>query len=249
MNVRSKIRVCLLTALILAGSCNRGGENETLQNEAAIRNASNAYMDAFNHQDSDALSLLWTDDAVFVNFTRRETIEGRDEIAAYFTDQFQHDNDSRLKITIESIDFKGAGKAIEKGTASISHKTDPIQQIVYQAEYVKIDNSWLLQKITEIALEQSPSNFEHLKELNWLVGSWIDADVDDTVDFKSTYRWDRNTQVDAINCMIGIIDEPYTGDDYADYNLRRNKIDAARVLLSLKTRMLKRSGGSREPRI
>jgi hypothetical protein len=46
-------------------------------------------------------------------------------------------------------------------------------------------------------------------------------------------------QVDAINCMIQIIDEPYTGDGFADYNLRRNKIDAARVLLLLKTRMLK----------
>ena len=49
-------------------------------------------------------------------------------------------------------------------------------------------------------------------------------------------------QVDAINCMIEIIDEPYTGDGFADYNLRRNKIDAARVLLSLKTRMLKEIG-------
>jgi hypothetical protein len=42
--------------------------------------------------------------------------------------------------------------------------------------------------------------------------------------------------------MIEIIDEPYTGDGFADYNLRRNKIDAARVLLSLKTRMLKEIG-------
>jgi hypothetical protein len=48
-----------------------------------------------------------------------------------------------------------------------------------------------------------------------------------------------SAQADAINCMVEIIDEPYTGDDCADYNLRRNKIDAARVLLSLKTRMLK----------
>ncbi len=46
-------------------------------------------------------------------------------------------------------------------------------------------------------------------------------------------------QIDAINCMIEIIDEPYTGDDCADYNLRRSKCEAARVLLSLKTRMLK----------
>jgi hypothetical protein len=49
-------------------------------------------------------------------------------------------------------------------------------------------------------------------------------------------------QVDAINCMIEIIDEPYTGDDWADYNLRRNKCEAARVLFSLKTRMLKELG-------
>ena len=49
-------------------------------------------------------------------------------------------------------------------------------------------------------------------------------------------------QVDAINCMIEIIDEPYTGDDFAHCNLRRNKCEAARVLLSLKTRMLKELG-------
>jgi hypothetical protein len=49
-------------------------------------------------------------------------------------------------------------------------------------------------------------------------------------------------QVDAINCMMEIIDEPYTGDDFADYNLRRNKCEAARVLLSLKTRILKEIG-------
>jgi hypothetical protein len=46
-------------------------------------------------------------------------------------------------------------------------------------------------------------------------------------------------QVDAVNCLIDIIDEPYTGYDLADYHLRRNKCEAARVLLSLKTRMLK----------
>jgi hypothetical protein len=46
-------------------------------------------------------------------------------------------------------------------------------------------------------------------------------------------------QVDAIHCLIDIIDEPYTGDDLADYHLRRNKCEAARVLLQLKTRMLK----------
>ncbi len=46
-------------------------------------------------------------------------------------------------------------------------------------------------------------------------------------------------QVGAIASLIAIIDTPYTGYDLADYHLRRNKCEAARVLLSLKTRMLK----------
>ena len=41
---------------------------------------------------------------------------------------------------------------------------------------------------------------------------------------------------------IDIIDTPYTGDDLGDYHLRRNKCEAARVLLSRKTRMLKELG-------
>jgi hypothetical protein len=49
-------------------------------------------------------------------------------------------------------------------------------------------------------------------------------------------------QIGAINCLIDIIDEPYTGDDDADFNLRRNKIAAANVLLSMKTRFLREAG-------
>jgi hypothetical protein len=48
-----------------------------------------------------------------------------------------------------------------------------------------------------------------------------------------------HAQVAAIVSLVEIIGEPYTGHPYADYNLRRNKCEAARVLLSLKTRMLK----------
>ena len=44
-------------------------------------------------------------------------------------------------------------------------------------------------------------------------------------------------QIGAINCLIDIIDEPYTGDDDADFKLRRNKIAAATVLM--KTRFLR----------
>jgi hypothetical protein len=49
-------------------------------------------------------------------------------------------------------------------------------------------------------------------------------------------------QIGAINFLIDIIDEPYTGDDDADFNLRRNKIAAANLLLQMKTRFLHEAG-------
>jgi hypothetical protein len=49
-------------------------------------------------------------------------------------------------------------------------------------------------------------------------------------------------QIGAIHCLIDIIDEPYTGDDDADFNFRRNKIAAANVLLQMKTRFLREAG-------
>jgi hypothetical protein len=49
----------------------------------------------------------------------------------------------------------------------------------------------------------------------------------------------QKAQVDAINCLIAIIDEPYSGHDTSDFLLRRNKIEAARALFQLKTRMLR----------
>lgn len=48
-------------------------------------------------------------------------------------------------------------------------------------------------------------------------------------------------QISAINSLIDIIDEPYTGDDDADFNLRR-KFAAANVLLQMKTRFLREAG-------
>jgi hypothetical protein len=49
-------------------------------------------------------------------------------------------------------------------------------------------------------------------------------------------------QIGAINCLIDIIDEPYTSDDDVDFNLRRNKIAVANVLLQMKTRFLREAG-------
>jgi hypothetical protein len=43
----------------------------------------------------------------------------------------------------------------------------------------------------------------------------------------------------AIECLAKIIEEPYTGDENADTNLRKAKVTAANSLLSVATGFLK----------
>ena len=58
--------------------------------------------------------------------------------------------------------------------------------------HVKRDGKWLLDRVTDVDDDESdkkppeppPSNFEHLKELDWMVGSWVDKDEAMTSRFK-----------------------------------------------------------------
>ncbi len=65
----------------------------------------------------------------------------------------------------------------------------PVQQIAYQTEYVKENGKWLIKSIKEIELQEPSSNFEHLKDLAWLVGKWEDSD--DNVDILFDNQWDK----------------------------------------------------------
>ena len=92
---------------------------------------------------------------------------------------------------MKSIDFVSPNVAIENGTARIIRPDAEPEETSYTAVNVKRDGKWLLDRISEEEPPAPPpSNYEHLKELEWMIGSWIDQDEDATV--QTDCEWTKN---------------------------------------------------------
>ena len=65
-----------------------------------------------------------------------------------------------------------------------------VEQSEYTAVYVKRDGKWLLDRVTEEDVIEVPSHYEQLKDLEWMVGHWVDQD--DAATVVTDCNWSRN---------------------------------------------------------
>ena len=162
--------------------------------EAAIRKSDDAYVEAYNKQDAKALAALWSPEAVYVDPETGEESVGRDEIEKEFADTFAGSKDAKLEIKVSAIKFMSPNVAVESGTARIVRPKDEPDESTYSALFVKRDGKWLLDRVAEeetpAPAPPPPSNYEHLKDLEWMIGSWIDQDEDATI--QTDCEWTKN---------------------------------------------------------
>jgi uncharacterized protein (TIGR02246 family) len=164
------------------------------EDEAAIRKTDEAYVEAYNKQDAKALAALWSPEAVYVDPETGEEAIGREEIEKEFADTFTGLKDAKLEINVDSIQFMSPNVAIENGTARVIRPDAEPDESSYSALFVKREGKWLLDRVTEEeALEPPappPSNYEQLKDLEWMIGTWIDQDEDATI--QTDCQWTKN---------------------------------------------------------
>lgn len=187
MQKYSKIILTLLAAAWLAG-CNQTQQNEEAEKKS-IQNFVQAYQEAYNQQDASKLTALWASDATYFNPVTGESAKGREEIEKLFKERFSQGKKKHLEITVKSIEFPSTDEAIQNGVIKVTTPDQPAQQVVYQLAYIKENGKWLVNAINEIELQKAPSNFEHLKDLAWMVGKWEDSD--DNVDILFDNQWDK----------------------------------------------------------
>lgn len=181
--------ICSLTFHWLSPA--RADEGAASPDEAAIRTNAEMYVEAYNRRDSKSMASLWSPDAVYSDPTTGERIEGRDAIARHFDYLFAGSEDAKLAVTIGSVEFVSPNVAIEKGTAVVTYSDFEPESTNYSAVHMKRDGQWLLDRVSEEeAATPPPSHYEHLKELEWLVGAWVDAD--ERVSIQSEIEWTRN---------------------------------------------------------
>jgi uncharacterized protein (TIGR02246 family) len=189
---RTPLHVVAIVSLVLGVGTDicRAGQAD---DEKAIRKADDAYVEAYNKQDAKALASMWSPEAVYVNPETGKQAIGREEIEKEFADTFENLKDAKLEVSVQSIRFLSPNVAIETGTARIVRPKEEPDESAYSALFVKRDGKWLLDRVTE---EQPPapppSNYDHLKELEWMVGCWIDRDDDAGVTVQTDCEWTKN---------------------------------------------------------
>jgi uncharacterized protein (TIGR02246 family) len=158
--------------------------------DAAIKKAVAAYVEAFNKHDAKGLAEQWSPDAVYINRITGEEVVGQKAIAEQFTAIFKERPNLKIDVSTASIRFLSPNVAVEQGTARLVAAKEEPEVLDYSAVYVKRDGKWLLDRVTDKAPEVIPTHYEQLKELEWMVGSWVD-DADDAR-VETECRWTKN---------------------------------------------------------
>jgi uncharacterized protein (TIGR02246 family) len=149
-----------------------------------------AFTKAFNAGDASAAAATFTNGSVVVNEEGQRTL-GRAAIRDQFATSFKNTPGSTIAIQVDSLRFLGTQTALEEGRATITPGggagTPEISR--FTAIYVKEDGHWL-----QAAVRDEPvanlSVHDRLKELEWLVGEWVNESQEAVV--FTTCKWADN---------------------------------------------------------
>lgn len=164
--------------------------------EAAIRALVVEFTRAFNAGDAKAVAVLFTDQARIAT-EGGETVEGRSAVEKLFAGSFEANPGQTIVVNTESLRLLGSEAALEEGIATITVPTTSdadadgrAETSRYSAAYVKKDGKWLQDSIHDypmIDASVEKTAHDHLKELEWLVGEWMDED--DEAEVQTSCDW------------------------------------------------------------
>ncbi len=146
-----------------------------------------SFTKAFNAGDAAAAAATFSEDALVVDEQGRRT-EGRAAIRDQLASSFADSPGNTIAIVTDSLRFLGPDTALEEGRTTV---TPPGAGAVpetsrFTVVYVKHDGQWLQSAIRdEVTSDVTPH--DRLKELDWLVGDWINESQDAVV--QTTCKW------------------------------------------------------------
>lgn len=191
--------LCFALSLFVTGCGQKTAEeyNQEIQ-------AKNEQMEAaLLKKDPFAFSTFWAKDGVYINITTHQTLKGPDQIKEYFARLFQ--NAVYSKMTVENIEFIDDRTASEVGKFTLSYQGKPLETHTFKAIFVHQDGNWLLQKVIEAEFLEPATHYKDLKELDWLVGYWIDEEPNMEVYYE--YKWDDNKNFLIQDFQMDVLDE------------------------------------------
>lgn len=158
--------------------------------EAALLKNAEAFVEAFHKGDAAALAAFWTADGDYTAQTGRRLV-GRDAIEKAFKEYFTENKGLKLRIDIAALRFLTPEVAVEDGTTEvIPPDGTPPSRVRYTIVHVKKDGKWYLSSVRDAPFT-APSNYEHLRGLEWAIGEWADEGEKGEVS-RVSFAWAEN---------------------------------------------------------
>ncbi len=140
--------------------------------ELMIRAQAADYAKSFAAGDTQALSAMWADDAIFTDQLGRVS-SGREAIAMQMSSFFKTNGKQPMEIRIDSLEFPADNLAIEHGVSHIGSSTSPMSYSTYTAVHLKRDGKWQMVSVSESPkFDPATANHPVIADLAWLIGNW-----------------------------------------------------------------------------
>jgi uncharacterized protein (TIGR02246 family) len=171
--------------------------------EAGVRKAIASYVDAFNKGDAEAVAAHWSKTGEWIDPTGTP-IQGRGailkEMKAYFTGKTK----PQIELLDLSVRFLAPSVAVEQGTALVIRPDEGASESPYFAIHVLEEGKWKLSSVRELAPMPlpAPSHYEQLKDLEWMIGEWVDDQGGSAVTMQGEWTANRNFISRSFTVMI-----------------------------------------------
>jgi uncharacterized protein (TIGR02246 family) len=158
------------------------------QKQAVLANVQ-TFTDAFNRRDVAAILKLFTDDCELTEHDGT-TVNGLKELEEELKDMFESDSKAQISTTVDSLRSVSPDVIVESGKTTFFPDGKMLTaETEYEATHVRKDGRWLMAHVRSFnRVVLSP--YDQLRELEWLVGDWIDESSDSLIE--ASYRWDAN---------------------------------------------------------
>lgn len=167
----------------------------------ALGDSVTAFERAFAAGDAKALAATFTDDAQVTDDSG--STRGRANIEARFASYLAANPKARIAIKVNDLRFLTPDVAIEEGLATVTPAAPGAAPEItrYTTTYVKQDGRWLQSSIRDEPPGE-PAVPDRLKDLEWLVGDWVNESQQAVV--HTTCRWsdDRHYLLRDFSVMV-----------------------------------------------
>jgi len=171
-------------------------------NEAGIRKSITSYVEAFNKGDAKSVASHWNEDGEFMT-PAGDKLRGRLQLENNFAAYFKKTKDAKIELLNTSIEFLSPSVAQETGIARVLVPGQEPSETEYEAIHVRTSTGWKIDRVHEQQPSgPSPVHREHLRALNWLVGTWVDTDEKSSVETQCQWTTNQNFLVRSFKVEI-----------------------------------------------